>query len=128
MALTAKQVEKAKPGDRLSDGGGLRFDADARGGRSWVLRFTSPVTGKERYMGLGPSSDVTLAQARDAAQAARQLIRDGKDPIEHRNEQKAAAKVEAAKAISFQTFAEQYVALHNRDGKTLSTPSNGRTR
>jgi integrase len=112
MALTALQVKNAQPGDKLSDGGGLRFDVDARGGRSWVFRFKSPVTGKERYMGLGPASDVTLAQARDAAQAARQLIREGKDPIEHRNEQRVAAKVEAAKAVSFQTFAEQYVALH----------------
>jgi Arm DNA-binding domain len=75
-----------------------------------VFRFKSPVTAKERYMGLAPASDVTLAEARDAAQAARQLIRDGKDPIEHRNEQKAAARVEAAKAISFQDFAEQFIA------------------
>ena len=112
MALTALQVKNAKPGDKLSDGGGLRLDVDARGGRSWVFRFKSPVTNKERYMGLGPASDVTLVQARDAAQAARQLIRDGKDPIGHRNERKATAKAEAARAITFQAFAEQFVNTH----------------
>ena len=112
MALTVLKVKSAQPGDKLSDGGGLRLDVDTRGGRSWVFRFKSPLTGKERYMGLGPASDVSLAQARDAAQAARQLVRDGKDPIEHRNEQKAAAKVEAAKSIIFQAFAEQFVSTH----------------
>ena len=112
MSLTALQVRRALPGDKLSDGGGLRLDVDARGGRSWVFRFKSPLSGKERYMGLGPASDVSLAQARDAAQAARQLIRNGKDPIDERNGQRAAAKAEAAKAISFKDFAEQFVATH----------------
>jgi hypothetical protein len=51
VALTVLQVKNAKPGDKLTDGGGLRLDIDARGGRSWVFRFKSPVTGKERYMG-----------------------------------------------------------------------------
>lgn len=112
MALTALRVKNAKPGDKLSDGGGLRLDVDPRGGRAWVFRFKSPITGKERYMGLGPASDVTLALARDAAQAARQLIREGKDPIETRNERKAAAKIEASKSITFQAFAEQFVTTH----------------
>jgi integrase len=119
VALTALQVKNARPGDRLSDGDGLRLDVDARGGRSWIFRFTSPATGKERYMGLGTASDVTLAQARDAAQAARQLIRDGKDPIAHRNEQRATVKVEAARAVSFQAFAESYVTLHKPGWKNV---------
>lgn len=109
MALTATQVKNAKPGDKLSDGGGLRLDADARGGCSWVFRFKSPVTGKERYMGLGPASDVSLKEAREAAQAARKLIREDKDPIEHRNGLRAAAKVEAARAVTFREYAEGYV-------------------
>lgn len=34
--LTALQVKNAKPGDKLSDGGGLRLDVDPLGGRAWV--------------------------------------------------------------------------------------------
>ncbi len=109
MSLTALQVRRAQPGDNLSDGGGLRLDVDPRGGRSWVFRFTSPLTGKERYMGLGPADDVTLAQARDAAQAARALIRQSIDPIEHRIAERAAVKVAAAKSVTFRTYAEGYV-------------------
>lgn len=116
--LTALQVKNAGAGAKLSDGGGLRLDVDPRGGRSWVFRYKSPVTGKERYMGLGaaPNSSAdaarkSLAEAREAAERARRLLRDGKDPIEHRNELRTAAKVEAAKAISFKDYADQYITM-----------------
>jgi integrase-like protein/Arm domain-containing DNA-binding protein len=110
MALTALQVRAAKPGDKLGDGGGLRLDVDRSGNKAWVFRFTSPTTGKERFMGLGPLRDVSLAQARDAAAEARALIRERKDPIEHRKEQRTAAKVEASKAITFKGYAEQFIS------------------
>src|SRR5882762_701722 len=99
--LTALAVKNAKPGDKLGDGGGLRLDVDRNGNKSWVFRFTSPATGKERFMGLGPVRDVTLSQARDAAAEARALIRERKDPIECRNEQRTTSKVEASRAITF---------------------------
>jgi Arm DNA-binding domain len=110
MALTALQVKNAKPGDKLTDGGGLRLDVDKNANKSWVFRFTSPVTGRERFMGLGPIADVALAQARDAAQEARALIREGKDPIESRKEQRTAAKVEASRSITFKAYAEQFIS------------------
>lgn len=61
-------------------------------------------------MGLGAVGDVSLAQARDAATEARALVRQGVDPIEHRNAKRASAKAEAAKAITFQEYAERYIA------------------
>jgi integrase len=108
--LTALQVKNAKPGQKLADGGGLRLDVDKNGNKSWIFRFKSPVTGKERYQGLGPASDVTLAAARDAAKAARDLLREGKDPIEHRNAQRTAARVEASRSITFKAYAERYIS------------------
>jgi integrase len=110
MTLTALQVKNAKPGDKLTDGGGLRLDVDRNGNKSWVFRFTSPVTGKERFMGLGPVDDVALAKARDAAQQARALIRDGKDPIEDRNAKRAEAKVEASRSVTFKVYAEGFIS------------------
>jgi integrase len=109
VALTVLKVNTAKPGEKLSDGNGLRLDVDARGGRSWVFRFKSPTTGKERYMGLGPASDVSLAAARDAAQAARALIRQSIDPIENRLAQRATAKAEASRSVTFRAYAEGYI-------------------
>jgi integrase len=122
--LTALQVKNAAVGAKLSDGGGLRLDVDPRGGRSWVFRYKSPVTGKERYMGLGaaPNGSVdaarkSLAEARDTADKVRKLLREGKDPIEHRNELRTAEKVKAAKAISFKDYADQFIAIHESGWK-----------
>ncbi|MGY3603651.1 MULTISPECIES: tyrosine-type recombinase/integrase [unclassified Bradyrhizobium] len=112
MALTVKQVEHAKPGDRLGDGDGLWLFVAASGTKSWMFRFTSPTTRKAREMGLGPVTVLKLAEARDAAQQARKLVLAGKDPIEERNAQRAAVRVEAAKAITFEEFAKQYVTTH----------------
>ena len=110
--LTPAQVRDAKPGDKLADGGGLRLDVDRNGNRNWIFRYKSPSSGKERYQGLGSAADVTLTKARSAAQASRDLIRQGKDPLQAKAEAREAARVEAAKAITFEEFAKQYVATH----------------
>ena len=78
--LTALAVKNAKLGANgkkysLPDGDGLRLDVDKRGNRSWVFRYTSPTTGKERYAGFGSAKEVTLIAARDARDEARKLIR-----------------------------------------------------
>lgn len=108
--LTALAVKNAKPGDRLGDGGGLRLDVDKNGNRAWVFRFTSPTTGKERYAGFGSADDVTLAEARDARDEARKLIRAGQDPIEDRNTKRAEARVSARGILTFEAYAKQYIA------------------
>ena len=97
--LTALAVKNAKPGDKLGDGGGLRLDVDKNGNRSWVFRFTSPTTGKERYAGFGSANEVTLADARDAREEARKLIRAGQDPINDRNAKRVEARVEASRSV-----------------------------
>ncbi|WP_431014505.1 tyrosine-type recombinase/integrase [Bradyrhizobium pachyrhizi] len=110
--LTAKEVEHAKPGERLGDGEGLWLFVAASGNKSWMFRFTSPITRKPREMGLGPVSVLKLTEARDAATEARKLVLAGKDPIVERSAQRAAATARAAKEITFREFAEAYVATH----------------
>ena len=60
--------------------------------RSWVYRFTSPVTKRVRMMGLGSCDVVPLAEARDLAKHARKLVTFGADPIEHRTATVAAER------------------------------------
>ena len=108
--LTALKAKNARPGEKLADGDGLRLDVDKNGNASWVFRFKSPVTSKERFMGLGPMRDVGLAEAREAASAARALVRNHVDPIEHRIGERAKAKAEATGKITFEAYAKQYVA------------------
>jgi integrase len=116
--LTALEVKNAKPitlenGERspnkLSDGDGLRLDVDKNGNRSWVFRYTSPTTDKERYMGLGSADKVTLVEARDARDDARKLIRSGQDPIQQRNTKRAEAKVQDSRSVTFQVYAEGFI-------------------
>lgn len=109
MALTALQVKNANPGDKLSDGNGLRLDVDRNGNKNWVFRFTSPVTRKERFMGLGPLRDVGLAKAREAAADVRALVREGKDPIEQRRQGRDSTRIEASRTVTFQVYAEKFI-------------------
>ena len=81
--LTVLEVTRAKPGMH-SDGGGLWLRVHP-GGRAWLFRYTSPKTGRERRMGLGPAQDVPLAEARDAAGDARKQLRAGLDPLDERD-------------------------------------------
>ncbi len=88
--LNARQVTHAKPGMH-ADGGGLWLRVQS-GGRSWIFRYKSPATGKERLMGLGPSPDVSLLKARKAADAARLVVLDKRDPLDERRARDAATK------------------------------------
>jgi integrase len=63
-------------------------------------------------MGLGPAADVTLAEAREKALAARKLRLDGIDPLQARQQQKQAAIAERAKTVTFKAVAEAYLDLH----------------
>src|ERR1700737_2141768 len=108
-SLTALAGRNAKPGDKLGDGDGLRLDVDKNGNRSWVFRYTSPTSGKERYAGFGSADEGTLAEARDARDEARKLIRAGQDPIEHRNTKRTEAKVQASRSVTFKVYAEGFI-------------------
>jgi integrase len=64
-------------------------------------------------MGLGSVDDFGLAQARERAQRARQLIADGIDPIEHRSShRKAAEKLRTAEFAQLKTFKDCAVEYH----------------
>jgi integrase len=108
--LTARGVLTASIGWHC-DGRGLYLQctagADGSVCRSWVFRYRN--SGRERYMGLGPLADVTLAEAREKALAARKLKLEGIDPIEHRKALKTAARLEAAKRVTFGQCVENFL-------------------
>src|SRR5579862_5768753 len=108
--LTALGVTQAKKRGYYSDGGGLFLQVSASGSKSWVFRFRE--AGRLREMGLGPTHTVTLAEARQRALDCRKLRLEGHDPIEVRQTQRLAARLEAAKAITFRECADAYIAAH----------------
>ena len=63
---------------------GLYLQVAGSGTKSWLFRYKSPVTGKQREMGLGSLNLVSLASARDIAVECRRQVLSGLDPLEER--------------------------------------------
>jgi integrase len=119
--LTALAIERTKRRGYHGDGGGLFLQVSARGSKSWVFRFKA--NGRLREMGLGATHTVSLAEARDKARNCRKLRIEGIDPIEARHAERAKAKLEAAKAMTFKACAERFIAAHKagwRSPKSLA--------
>jgi len=76
------------------------------------------MAGKARKMGLGSVERVKLVDARKKATAAHSLVIDGLDPIAERDQRKAAAAVEQAKAMTFKECAEGYIEAHKSGWKS----------
>jgi hypothetical protein len=110
--LTPLAIKNAGPKAILSDGGGLYVRC-----RLWTFRYTSPLTGKERDLSLGPVSGLTLAQARDKAAGYRNLLAQNIDPHVHEAEKVEAKKEEAAKNITFGAVVDRWVAAKLADRK-----------
>ena len=98
-----------KPG-RYPDGGGLYLQVYKNGSRAWCFRYM--LDGKAREMGLGSLNAVSLAEARKRASECRRLKCEGTDPIEARRSKRQQAKLEAARALTFQQCAEGYIKTH----------------
>jgi len=96
---------------------GLALQVTVGAGRSWVLRAV--VGGKRREMGLGPYPDVTLARAREKAREARELIRQGVDPIERQRAARSALRAAVAAAMTFEECAAAYIKAHEDGWRNL---------
>jgi integrase len=108
--LSSASVAKLKRPGHYAVGDGCYLQIAAGGTRSWVLRFT--LNGRSRYMGLGPYSLVSLAEARARARDARRLLLDKIDPIEARRAAHRQRLLEMARGKAFRECAEAYIAAH----------------
>lgn len=106
--LSPMKVQKAKKPGMYADGGGLYLQVTSAGARSWIFRYAR--NGREREMGLGPLTAVSLAAAREKAANARAVKVRGIDPIQARDDEKAAAAAEKAKQVTFEDAAARCVA------------------
>ncbi len=105
--LKVKQVERLTKRGLYGDGGGLYLQVANGGSKSWLFRFKSD--GRSRWHGLGSARDVSLADARIKAADARRVRLNGGDPIETKRTAKAAARLEAARAITFGAAAKRFI-------------------
>jgi integrase len=107
MPLTTRRVQTLTQPGLYGAGNNLWLKVRDGGARSWMFRFT--LNGRARSMGLGDARDVSLAEARDKADDARRLLREGTDPIEARNAARAATP---SRAHTFAEVMDLYLAAH----------------
>lgn len=118
--LTVKAIAASKS-PKLRDGGGLWLVSKGTS-RYWILDFT--FRGKRRQMGLGSYPDTSLAKARDRAAEARQLVRDGTDPIEQRRLENAPVR----DVMTFGKYADFYIDEAVRVGRWRGAKTEARWR
>src|SRR4029077_12317628 len=91
--LSARTAATLSEPGRHGDGAGLYLSISKGGNtvrRRWVYLFTR--AGKLREMGLGPSPEVTLAEARGERDKWAAVVRMGGDPIGLRKAEKVASR------------------------------------
>src|SRR5438067_265018 len=63
---------------------GLSFRITSNGARSWCFRFRDPRSGKPSRATLGEYPIVSLAEARERAEAMRRQVAGGENPVERK--------------------------------------------
>jgi integrase len=116
-ALSAVQARTLREPGRYADGNGLYLEVDASGAKRWTLRIV--IQGRRRDVGLGSTSLVSLAEAREKALTLRKIAREGGDPVAERRKSirvvptfaEAAWKVHAGHKASWKNkkHAQQWI-------------------
>jgi integrase len=107
--LTDAAIRAAKAADKprkLTDQAGLYLQVTPAGSKLWRMRYE--FGGREKLLSFGPYPDVSLAEARNRRDAAKRLLRDGRDPgLEKRLER---TRTQEALANSFEAVAREWYA------------------
>lgn len=115
--LSARTAQTITAPGMYPDGAGLYLRIGPTGAKSWIYRYRND--GRRHDLGLGPYPDISLADARERAGAQRRLKIDGQDPLMVRRSGRDAAKLAAAKAMTFRQCAEAYINAHRATWKNL---------
>lgn len=118
--LTVKTIA-ANRAAKLRDGGGLWLITRGAG-RYWIFNYT--FAGLRREMGLGPLHTVGLADARSKAEEARQLLRQGVDPLAVKREAEDASP----KTMTFGEYADNFVDAAVKAGRWRGAKTEARWR
>jgi integrase len=100
LALTDTAIRKAKGGEKpykLSDAGGLYLLVKSDRAKYWRLKYR--LAGKEKLLALGVYPNVSLAEAREARDEAKGLIKDRLDPVNARRQKRRADHVASGNTV-----------------------------
>lgn len=93
-ALSAAFVRSVTTPGKYTDGHGLFLKVDKSGAKRWVQRII--IRGKRTEIGMGSTSLVSLAEARERALENRKLARAGGDPLQAKRASEALLTFEEA--------------------------------
>jgi integrase len=113
MPLTDAKLRSLKPGPKatkIADGGGLHIVVTPNGSKLWRLAYR--FGGKQKVLALGAFPDVSLAEARKAREAARELLAKKEDPAQARKVEERREKLEASQ--TFRAVADEWFAARRR--------------
>ena len=119
--LTTLTIERARRKGRYGDGGGLYLDVAAGGTKVWLFRYKR--FGKTRFIGLGSlANGVSVTEARAEAARLREHLRQGRDPLVVRSQERVATALEAAKTMTFDEAAAGYMDSHRAGWRSARYP------
>ena len=110
MVLTDVKCRTVRPGpklQKLSEGGGLQLWVQPTGARLWRLAYR--YGGKQKLLAIGVYPVISLAAAREARDAAKDLLAQGIDPSEEK-------KITESPENSFRAIAEEYLSKLKQEG------------
>lgn len=113
--LLPPKLDKLPVGFHLIEQPGLHLQVTGPTAKSWIYRYTSPTTGKVRYLGLGPANSISLQKAKELVREPREQRALGVDPIDARKARREAAK--PAPTITFGECAQRYFETHKKNWK-----------
>lgn len=119
MALSDVKCRNTRPASKLqklSDGGGLQLWVQPSGTRLWRLAYR--FEGKQKLLSLGSYPVISLADARQARDEAKRLLKAGADPAQQRKFQKASSPKD-----TFRSIADEYVDKLKKEGRADRTIS-----
>lgn len=104
MPLTDSKIKSFVVGEKIekkTDGGGLYLELRPPATKTFRLAFR--LNKKQRIYTIGQYPTVTLAQARKKALEAKELIKQGIDPVEHDKRRNVST-------LKFSSIAEEYIS------------------
>ncbi len=126
MPLTDTALRSAKPENKpvkLYDSGGLYLEVAPSGGKWWRLKYR--IDGKEKRISLGVYPAVSLKDARERRNEAKEQLAHGRDPSDEKKATKVAAIAEKRErentfeAVAREWFASYSPTLSEKHAKKL---------
>lgn len=110
--ISDANLRAAKPKDKthkIAAGGGLYLEVTPAGSKLWRWKYR--LHGKENRFAIGRYPDISLKEAREAAEAARKQVKEGQHPAQLKQQNRLLAARDQKN--TFEAIAREWIALRD---------------